>query len=101
MDGGLVSMLPWAKLLNREDFVIVAASGDDGEAVETLRNQPIDIVVLTSSVNNISAQVNQMKNMKPNVPIILFLPAHDNGSRAVDKVVRDPTTLVKTVAELV
>jgi len=101
VDGGLMSMLPWVTVLKREDFVIVAASGEDGEILKTLGSQPIDLVVLTSAVNNIDALAVRMKKVRPDTPIILFLPTHDNGTRGVDKVVRDHTELVSAVGAFV
>ena len=93
--------LGWATLLNREDFVIMAVSGEDGESTRILGTKPVDVVVLTTAVNNIDDLVRQMKALKPDVPIVLFLPTHDNGLKAVDKVVRDPSALRKTIEELI
>ena len=98
---GLVSMLSWSTALKGEDFVILAASEEEGEILETLSTQPIDIVVLTSAVNNIDALAQRMKKAKPDIPIILFLPTHDNGTRGVDKVVRNSGELVAAVGQLI
>ena len=101
VDGGLVPMLSWATVLNREDFVVMAASGEDGESTRILGTKPIDVVVLTTAVNNIDDLVRHMKALKPDVPVVLFLPTHDNGLKAVDKVVRNPNALRKTIEELI
>lgn len=98
---GLVSMLPWLTALKQEDFVIVAASAEEGEVLEALGTQPVDLVVLTSAVNNVDALALRMKKAKPDIPIILYLPTHDNGTRGIDKVVRDSGELVAAVGELI
>lgn len=98
VDGELVSLLGWSTLLKDEELMILAATGED-QALTALRAEEISLVVLTA-VNNFTGLVHQMKSMKPEVPIVLFLPAQGDGLHAIAAFVKEPTKLLKTVQEL-
>ena len=98
MDGDLVSLLGWSTLLNDQQIQVLAATDED-EALSAFGQKEIAVVVLTTAVNDHGAVVHRMKSLKPEVPVILFLPAQADGLHGVDTFVRESSELLATVVQ--
>ena len=95
IDSDLVSLLSWSSLLKHKAIQIIVATEEE-EALAAFTHRDVSLVVLTTAVDNHGGIVHRMRSSRPDVPIILFLPAQADGLHAVDEFVGESSALLET-----